>query len=839
MSPRAWWRLFRWELRGAGLRAVPFLASLSVGVAAVVLVAGLGDSLARAIRQEARPLLGADVAVRSFDGFPAELDGVAAAFPGTERVDTLDFLTMVAVPAAPGGPPGRSVMVELKAVPAGWPFYGAPVVEPARPLEELLGDDGLVVQPALLERLGLEQGARVRLGSVEFVVRGVILAEPGRLPSGLVAGPRVLISPAGLARAGLGDVGARRTHRALFHEPDEARAIALAEHVRGLVGTRATVETWADAQPAAQRSIAQTTAWMGLVALLSLLVGGVGIAQATRAWMARRLDTIAIQRTLGLTASEVASLTLVQAAVLAIAGSALGALLGTGALALAPLALEGLLPVDAVQPWQPAAVARGVGLGLGMALLFAWRPLAQAARVPPLRVLRRDIEPLPESALRSALALGTVAIGVFLLAFAQARDPFVAGAFVLGLAVVSGLAAAGAALLVRLMRPLAHRVRSWWLRHGLASVGRPGSGLVPAVVALGLGATVVLTTVLVEGRLYAQIAQEFPESAPSAFLLDVQPDQVAGVQSLLAEVGAVHTRAAPMVVGRLVSVDGVGAEELAAQREEGDRWQLTREQRLSYMPALPADNTILEGAPFSEAVTSELSIEERYAERLGVKLGSVVQFDVQGVPVELRVTSIRSVSWQSFNMNFFLVAEPGVLEAAPQTHLVTTQLPAELESSTQDRLATAFPNVTMVSVRTVLAQARGLLERLAWAVRAVGAFTAAAGVAILATGIIAEAGRRGRQVALLKTLGTTRAGVMGLLAVEYALVGLLAGLVGSVGAVGLSWVLVTRVMTLSWATDWWAVGFAVGGAAFLVSTVGVLANQRALRVPPAQVLRGE
>ena len=361
----------------------------------------------------------------------------------------------------------------------------------------------------------------------------------------------------------------------------------------------------------------------------------------------------------------------------------------------------------------------------------------------------------------------------------------------------------------------------------------------PAVVSLGLGVLVVLTTVLVEGRLYAQISQEFPASAPSAFLLDVQPDQRAGVEAVLAEAGATQTRGAPMVVGRLLAIDGVPVETLAAARVEGDRWQFTREQRISYSAALPEETTFVAGGPFSEAVAGELSIEERYAEGLGVKLGSLVQFDVQGVPLTLTVTSLRKVSWESFNMNFFLLVDSGVLEAAPQSHLLTTQLSAAREPDVQDQLASRFPNVTLVSVRTALTQARGLLEKLAIGIRAIGAFTAVAGMAILATGIAADAARRGRQVALLKTLGTTRAGVVAVLAVEYALVGLMAGLLGSVGAVGLAWVIVSQLMRLAWRTDLVTVGVAVLVSAGACAIVGVVANARALRVRPAEVLRGE
>ncbi len=839
MTLRLFLRLLGRELRGAGARSLPFVGSLAVGVAAVVLVAGLGDSVARAIRMEARPLLGADVAARSFAPLPAELDAVVAEFPGVARVDTVDLLTMVAVPPGPDRVPGRSLIVELKAVGPGWPWYGAPELEPPRPLAALLDPEGVVVEPSLLERLGLAPGASLRVGSADFVVRGLVTREPGRMPTGLVAGPRVLISHEGLVRAGIGASGARITHRALYREPDEAGAAALAARLKTVAGTRATVETWSDAQPGAQRGIAQTTAWLGLVALLSLLVGGVGVAQATQAWMARRLDAIAIQRTLGLTASEVGRVVLAQTALFALAGSVVGAGLGTGALALTPLLLDGLLPADAVVPWQPAAVGRGIALGVGMALLFAGRPLVRAARVPPLRVLRRDVEPLAEP-LGGRLLWGLgVGAGVFLLAWLQAQDVVVAGAFVAGLAAVAGVGAAGAGAIARGLGAVAHRTSRWWLRHGLASVGRPGSGLVPAVVSLGLGVVVVLTTVLVEGRLYAQISQEFPASAPSAFLLDVQPDQRAEVESLLGAAGATQTRGAPMVVGRLVAVDGVGVDTLAAARPEGERWQLTREQRLSYMATLPEDNVIVEGAPFSPGVPGELSIERQYAEGLGVKLGSTVRFDVQGVPVDLHVTSVRTVSWESFNMNFFLVVEPGVLDSAPQTILVTTQIAAEREPGVQDALALRFPNVTLVSVRSALAQARGLLEKLGWGIRAVGAFTALAGVAILAAGVASDAVRRGRQVALLKTLGTTRAGVVAVFAVEYGIVGLLAGVLGSVGAVGLSYVLVTRLMHLGWQTDGLAVAAAVGLTAGLCALVGVIANQRALRVRPAEVLRGE
>jgi putative ABC transport system permease protein len=881
VSPRLFWILLTRELRGARARLVPFLASLAIGVAAVVLVAGLGDSVSRAIRMEARPLLGGDVAARSFQPLPPEIATVAAGFEGVTRVDTVDLATMVAAPPTDAGP-GRSLVAELKSITTGWPLYGAVEIAPQGALDAL-GDDGVVVDPALLDRLGLTGAERadstpripvsveastaeraaadakpgstaenpgakrpnqtatpeLRIGGATFTVRGTITREPGRMPSGLTAGPRVLISPAGMKRAGLGDMGARIGFRSLFRTPDEASATALATALEAAVGTRATIESWSDAQPSAQRSIERTSSYLGLVALLSLVVGGVGVAQSTRAWMARRLDALAVQRTLGLTSGEFATVALVQTGLFAAAGSVAGALLGVGALALAPLVLDGMLPPGAIQPWQPVAMARGVALGVGVALLFAARPLAQASRVPPLRVLRRDVEPLPDPPVRTALAALTVGGGIFALAWVQSRDVVIALAFSIGLGLVAGLGALGATLAARGLGRLAHSARTWWLRHGLASIGRPGSGLVPAAVSLGVGVVVVLTTLLVEGRIFAQISEEFPQEAPSAFLVDVQPDQRAGVEAILAESAATRVKGAPMVVARLESIDGKSVDALVAERGEDARWSLTREQRLSYMAALPATNTLVAGQAFSDAVANELSLEQRYAESLGATVGSRVRFDVQGVPVEFTVTSLRTVSWESFDMNFFLVAEPGVLEGAPQSVLLTAQLDADRESAVQDRLAAAYPNVTLVSVRAVLTQARGLLERLAWGIRAVGGFTALAGIAILVSGVAADAARQGRKVALLKTLGTTRAGVVTVFAIEYGLVGALAGVLGIVGAVGLSHTIVTRMMRLDWVTDGWALVAAFVVSVGLSAVVGVLANQRALRVRPAEVLRGE
>ncbi|MCB9746174.1 MAG: FtsX-like permease family protein [Alphaproteobacteria bacterium] len=831
--------LMRRELRGSARRVLFFVACLSVGVAAVVSVAGLADTVDRAMRLEARPLLAADVAVTGRRPLPEVLDAVPPEL-GAERADLRIFNTMASAPAAEGGPPGRSVLVDLKVVDGPYPFYGALELEPDAPLASLLGEDGVVVQPQLLTRLGVQEGGTLLLGGQPFVVRGQVLREPDRVDATLAPGPRVFVSAEGLARTPLDTTAGRITYKALFRVP-EAQAGALVDWLGAQeeVSAWTRVETWSEAQPSIRQGVERAERFLGLAALLSLLVGGAGVAQVIRAWLAQRLDDLATLRCLGLTPDEVSRLVLAQTAVLGLAGSALGAALGMGALTLVPLLLGDLLPPEVVRPWQPLAALQGAALGTGTALLFAWIPLRQAKRVPPLRVLRRDVEPAAEPLLTQALLAAGVLAGIGAVAVLQSGSLLIGGLFTGTVLGVVGLLALGAERLSRGLSRAGRGLSRWWLRHGLAALARPGANTLSAMVALGLGLVVVLGTWLIQARLGDQLGARFPETAPSAFFIDVQPDQWAEVEASLEAHGAARVRSAPMVMGRLSAIDGEDTETLVAGLSDRERWAFTREQRLSYGPALPESNTLVAGAFASDPERAEVSLERRYAERLGVGLGDTLTFDVQGLPVEMRVTSLREVHWESMEMNFFLLVEPGVLEDAPQSRLVTAQVAPEQEEALRDALAASAPNVTMVSVRELRERAVGVLGKLGLAIQALGAFTALAGVVILFSVIAASTERRAQQVALLKTLGTTRAGVAAVLGVEYALLGLVSGVVGVLGANVLAWGVLTELMQLDFQLQPAWSALALVAMVLGVGVSGVLGNLRALQARPVAALRGD
>jgi putative ABC transport system permease protein len=848
------------ESRGSRGRLTFFIACLAVGVAAVVAVAGLSASLRDGIRREARQLLAADLAVRGNQPIPPEALAAIAALPGARRTDVKETVTVAAAPGV-NGQPGPSQLVELKVVDGFYPFYGKLDLRPARPLHELLAPGTAVVAADLLSHWKLKVGDSLQIGGQTFRVAGSMLAEPDRVGISFTVGPRVFLSGAGFARTHLEDQGSRVSYRALVRLPDgisNAALDAAAERLKQALpsGESFRVETYRQAQPSLRQNISRVEKFLGLVALLSLFVGGIGVAQSVRAWLASRMDAIAILKCLGMRPREIFPLYLGQTVLLGLAGSLIGMLAGVAIQMTLPRLFPDLIPPELISPWQPAALLRGLGLGVGVAMLFSLPPLSAVLRVPPARVLRRDAEPLPRHRWVTAATLLALAAGVWGMAALQSGSPLLGAQFTGGVAVVTAALAAAAFLVSWGIRRLPRDVFSLrpWLRHGIAALARPGAAASGAIVALGLGVLVVLGMSLVERRITSQLEKELPANAPSAFLVDIQPAQWPGVERLLHQAGGQGIESVPVVMARVSAIDGVSTEALqersapperkdgergGRERDGGRRWALTREQRLTYMAQLPKDNKIVAGALWSDPVHAEVSLEQEYASDIGARLGSTIRFNIQGVPLDLKVTSLRTVNWQTFGINFFLVVEPGVLESAPQQRLAVARLPRGGEQRVQDLLAASYPNVTFLRIREILEKVLKVLRRISLGIRFLGGFTVVAGIAILAGAVSAGSARRGREVALLKTLGMTRRGVAATFAVEYALVGLVAGVIGAVGGTVLAWGIVTRGFEMPWAFAPLTLAAALAGSVLLAVLAGLAASLRALERRPIEVLRAE
>lgn len=828
------------ETRASRGRLVFFTACLAVGVAAVVAVASLVGAFESGLRSESRTLLAADLRVSARRELPPQLDEAMAEVPH-RRADLRELAAL-----ATTGDDSR--LVEVKVVEGGYPFYGELGLEPASASLATLAADEAFAAPELTAALGIDVGDAFDLGGASFTLTALVVAEPDRLDFQMTLGPRVIVTRAGFERTQLGTAASRVRHSALFAlegDPLDAEVAAIGERLRdGLPDAGyLSIQTRGEAQPNITRSLGQVRSYLGLVALLSLLLGGIGVSQIVRAWLAGRTRSVAVLRCLGLRASEIAGVYLGNVILLAIVGCVVGALLGS----LAPLIVGRFAPelfegAPQVGP-QLGAMARGIGLGLVTALLFALPPLAAVWRVPPSSVLRAEAAPLPAPALVRIGGPIALLVGVVLAAWVQSGNFLHALVFAGGLAVLTTLLYGGARGIEFAARAVP-RGRLWpTLEHGLAAFSRPGAGTTGAICALGIGVMVVVTMWLVQDRMSRALREALPAAAPSIFLVDVQPEQWEGVRAALDEHGATAVDSNPVVMARLRKIDGRPVTELAEESRDSGRaaWMFTREQRLTWQEQLSDDNLLVAGELWNDPDPYEVSVEEGYAENLGVGLGSRIAIDVQGVPIELLVTSIRTVEWESFNINFFLVVEPGALDDAPHFRLAAARVdPPEAELALQRTVAERAPNVTLLRVRPLLEKVAGILDRIALGVRGLGGFTVLTGLVILAGAVGTTAARRAREAALLKALGATRGIVVRLFAVEYALGGFVAGAIGSVGALALTWAFMAQLdqMTDEQPLPLLAVPITALATAVLATLSGLAASMRALRARPIETLRG-
>lgn len=837
------------QARGARGRLLFFATCVATGVAAVVGVAALVEQIEHGLQLRSRELLGGDLAIDARSNVPDILPLVAAETHGLP----LSHVEVRVLSSVVRAERGKSRLAELKAVADPehkFPLAGALELTPRAPLHELLHDDTVLVARAFVDAGDVAVGETLYVGGVAFRVAGVIEREPDPLTATFVFGPRVLMTTGGLERTKLLTFGHRVRYRTLlrFDAPlARGQLDAIKQQLERKIpggGSYVRVETHRDGQPDLRRLLERVREYLGLVALLSLLIAAAGVAQIVSAWLAQSVGQTAVLRCLGLRPREVLLLYLAQIFWLAALGSLAGAALGALVPWLVAHAYPELVSREGLA-WIPtAAVVRGCGLGVGMSLVFSLPPLTAVWKVPPALVLRAEAAPLPAPRFMRAAASAFASLGVLLAAYYQSASWVRAAGFTAGLgALCVGLWLGARGLLWSVGR-LPRESLPALLWQGAAALLRPGASVVSSIVALGMGNLVVLAIGLLQGVLNTELATALPDDAPSVFMLDIQTDEWNDVQRALDAASATHVQRVPVVMARLSAVDGRGVEELVQERarnksdQERERWVLTREQRITSLAQLPDSNHVVQGKLWGDLTQpNEMSVETEFARDLKVHLGSKLRFDVQGVPVDFVVTSLRTVEWRRFAVSFFLVAEPGSLEGAPQFVLGAARVPREKQQALQDELARVHPNVTMVRVQELLERASEIVTQLGLAIRLLGGFAMLTGLIILAGSVAATQLRRAREVALLKTLGVTRIRVATMFAVEYVLLGLVAGTISAVGAYALTVSFTRGVLEL---TVWPSVRLCLIGlfAVALLSVVaGLLASVRALAVAPLEVFR--
>ncbi|GKS56709.1 ABC transporter permease [Nitrospira sp.] len=835
------------ETRAAWRHFVYFVFSIAVGVGALVTVAVFASNVEQTVTREARGLLGGDLEVRTSRPLNAEGAAVLSSLSerGYRQTHVSELIAMTAVPTAGGAPQSGqgNQLVELKAVEAAYPLYGAVSVEPSKPLSVLLASDeqcgtipcpGAVVQQSLLIRLGLRTGDALKIGAASFVIRGILTKEPDRMANAFSLGPRVMISQEGLRLAELVKPGSRVRERYLIRM-ERGDPQLLVQELRGRLATSsARVSSFREAQPQLKRFLEQLTRYLGLVGLTALFVGGIGVATTVHAFIREKLQSIAILKTLGAGTSIIVGMYVVQAVLLASVGSLLGSLFGLGAQHVLPGLLRSVFASDLLDQLgfttqlnlaTLLVVSKGLLLGILTALLFTLWPVLKIRDIRPSVILRRVTiasEQMPSVYARSGLRSWRSSapdavrwgIGLGILLGLTGLAIWQAGSWRVGLVYLTGLL--GAVMVLNVVaRWLISGLqwlppaRSLVLRYAIRNIYRPGSQAVGVMMAVGLALTVIVSVSLMERALVEQVASNRPEDAPTFFFIDIQPDQKEGVLEVLQRhTGARDLEAIPLLRSRLVSVNGDRIvaepdEDVAGDRPEERRrqWYQTREYVLTMLDGLPKDNVVVQGKwwkPGDVFDIPRVSIEEEAARHLGLEVGSRLAVDIQGAIVEAEVSSVRKVEWGNLSTNFYMIFSPGSLEGAPFTYVATVRTEARQDVPLLRELVARYPNVTGIHMGDVLEGFARMLDRLALAIRAVAVFSLVSGALVMATALSATRYRRLYESVILKALGGSRGLILRAFASEYALLGFIAGLAGLFLANLLSWGLLSYLFDLAW-----------------------------------------
>lgn len=832
------------ELRAGAGRLSIFVLCIALGVAAVAAIGSLSASFDEALARQGRLLIGGDL---SFELIHRQADSAErAALESLGEVSESASFRAMARSAE-----GKSALVEVKAVDNAYPLYGdVSITRAERPGPVWRDPDVVLVERTLLDRLNLDIGSKIAIGDATVTIGGILGEQPDRLADRLAYGPKLLMFRDTLAHTGLVQPGSliRWTYRVKLPEARSADKEFLVE-------TRNNVEKqfpqsgfaihdWTDPAPSLRRDADRFTQFISFVGLTALLLGGIGVGNAIRSYMAKKREVIATFKCLGATSRLVLLVYLIQALLLATVGIAIGLLIGALTPALLAALYADALPITlAIEPHPMPLIAAALAGLLTMVLFVLW-PLGRAASVSPAVLMRahltdeRERSPWPY-AVGSAVA----GIALFALAIAGSEERAITASISAGI-VLAFLLLTGFGLLVQRLAAKLRRAKPISLALAIASIGGPGSLARAIAVSLGLGLGLLVATALIYRALLKEIEGNIEADAPAYYFVDVEESDIGKFgDTVKAIVPDAKLDDAPMLRGRIVALKGVPAEKVEADPDA--RWVLSGDRGLTYTDAVPPASTLVEGTwwPKDYSGSPLVSFDAELAKGLGLKLGDTITVNILGRNVDAKIASLRKIDWESLAINFVMVFSPNTLAGAPHRALTTLELPKgtdpALEGKVIQALSERFPLVTAVKVGDIVAAAKELLAKVMTAIKATAGVTLLIGAAVLAGAVAAGQQQRKYLAVLYKTLGATRWRIVSAELLEFGLLGLATALLSVLIATITAWALCKWAFDVTFVFSPLAVLETVLLALALVLTVGALTTWRLLSVKAAPYLRTE
>jgi putative ABC transport system permease protein len=839
------------------VRLLLFISAIIAGIAALVAVRSFSYNLQRDIEREAKTLLGADLLIQSNQPMPDSIRTLFAVGGRQSRV--LNFASMARFPRT-----GGTRLCQIRAIEGDFPFFGKWKTTP----------ENALVDHALLLQFGMAPGDSIQVGDVTFAIEGDLLSSPGRPGVGSAIAPTVFIPIAWLDSTDLVQRGSRIDYQYFFMMPEGVSADTLAKrHEKVLETARMDAETVESRKENLGDAFGRLGVFLNLVGFIALLLGCIGVAGAVHLYIKDKLPTVAILRCLGASGRKAFLVYLVQVMGIGLLGALIGAALGALIQKLLPWVARDFLPIDEVSTdVSLVAVSQGVLLGLLVAVLFALLPLAGILGTSPLRTLRAVSDDEPPARRHWWLRVGVYAlIGLVLLGFTtwligRWRDALV---FAGGVLAAFGVLWAVAQVLSWLLRRFFPKKWSYVWRQGIANLFRPNNQTVLLIVTIGLGAMLLSTLFLTQNMLLKQIEFSSSGRQPNMIVFDIQTNQRDSVAELVRASGMPLMQQVPIVTTRVRSIDGLTKSQYDALHPDPDS-ALTREERRRDGPPPPDDpnnqrvahwvwereyrvtfrDTLIDSEELTEGTWSgvhnpqdavvKVSISDGLQRAMKAKIGTRIVFNVQGVPIETEVASVRKVDFGRLQTNFLVLFPKGVLEQAPQFHVVVSRVESADQSARfQSELVRRYPGISAIDMTQILKSVDEVLSKVSFVIRFMAMFSILTGLLVLLSSIYQSKFSRIRESVLLRTLGASRRQILQINLIEYFLLGTLACLAGVGLSVAAAWGLARFALDIPFEPDWWPLLLTFGGITGLTVLLGLFNSREVVRKPPLEVLRAE
>ena len=836
------WKMAWRDSRNHRRRLLLFVSAIAIGIAAVVAIQSFGQNLEQSINDQAQTLLGADLVIRSRQPFLSATEILIDSISG-EQARLIKFSSMALFPKS-----DDMRLVQVRALEGEFPFYGRIETRPQIASQAFKTGPHALVDEGLMLQFNAQPGDSIKLGAMTFRIAGALMKIPGEAAVGAIISPRVYIPMAWLAETELLQFGSRASYSVFFKLGNGKDAESLVQKVKPYLDqNHLSFDTVEERKERLGKTLSNLYTFLSMVGFISLLLGGIGVASSIHVYIKQKIRNIAVLRCLGVTSKQAFQVYLIQTSIMGLIGAALGAAIGTLIQIIMPEIFSNFIPVATKSTISWIAIFQGIAIGLGITILFSLLPLLSIRKISPLMALRSFFEEF--SSFRKDplqwLILGLISLGVAGLILFQTEDKSHGFIFLVSVSLAFSILTGLAKLIMFIVKRFLPKSLSYVYRQSLANLYRPNNQTLMLMLSLGLGTFLIGALYLTQNTLLNQVSLTSRGDRPNLVLFDIQTDQKQSLQNLVDSFNIPVLQDVPIVTMRLTEIKNKSiATILNDSSSTIPRWALVREYRSTYRDSMINTESLFKGewrgTVNMPSDSIFISLEKDIASNLNVRVGDQLTFDIQGFPFVTFVSSIREVDWQRVQPNFFIVFPVGILENAPQFHVLVTRVSSkELSAKFQQAVVQAFPNISAIDLTLILNSVDEILDKIAFVIRFIALFSIATGLLVLIGSVMTSRYQRMTESTLLRTMGASRTQIFKILALEYFFIGGFAAFIGILLAQIGSWVfsyLVFETIFLPALTPIFLIVLIVTS---LTMAIGIFNSRSVVNRPPLEVLRAE